>query len=110
MIGLLFLLGMTYPTNSLLAFNISGLMELRPVRPRRVKMSISAQKNELKRLNWRKSAHSVNGGNCTEVAAVSGAVVVRDSMDPDTLVLSYPADSWSAFLAAARTGRFDSIG
>jgi hypothetical protein len=73
-------------------------------------MNARAQENELNALNWRKSARSVSGGNCTEVAAVSGAVVVRDSMDPDTLVLSYPAKSWTSFLAAARTGRFDSIG
>jgi Domain of unknown function (DUF397) len=59
------------------------------------------------RLNWRKSARSVNGGNCTEVAATAGFVVVRDSVDPDTTVLRYPASSWATFLDAARTGRFD---
>jgi hypothetical protein len=62
------------------------------------------------RSNWRKSAHSVAGGNCTEVASDAGYVAVRDSMDPDHLVLQYPASSWTAFLSAARIGRFNAIG
>ena len=34
-------------------------------------------------MNWRKSSYSGNsGGNCTEVATVPGAVLVRDSKDP----------------------------
>jgi hypothetical protein len=60
-------------------------------------------------LNWRKSARSVAGGNCTEIAAAAGFVVVRDSMDPDTRVLRYPASSWVSFVRAARTGRFDVV-
>jgi hypothetical protein len=60
------------------------------------------------RLNWRKSARSVNGGNCTEVASTTGNIVVRDSQDPDTLVLSYPADTWRSFVSAVRGGVFDS--
>ena len=62
------------------------------------------------RLNWRKSARSVAAGNCTEIASTAGFVVVRDSMDPDTMVLRYSASSWASFLGAARTGRFDVIG
>jgi Domain of unknown function (DUF397) len=73
-------------------------------------MSVSSQDNEPKRLNWRKSARSVNNGNCTEVASVSGTVIVRDSMDPDTLVLRYSARSWASFVDATRLGRYDSIG
>jgi hypothetical protein len=34
--------------------------------------------------SWRKSSYSTGGGNnCVEVAAVPGAVAVRDSKDPD---------------------------
>jgi Domain of unknown function (DUF397) len=62
--------------------------------------------SENSRLNWRKSARSVNGGNCTEVASRSGNIVVRDSQDPDTLVLSYPADTWRSFVSAVRGGAF----
>ena len=33
---------------------------------------------------WRKSSYSQGGGNnCVEVAAVAGAVAIRDSKDPD---------------------------
>ncbi len=66
--------------------------------------------NEDDRLNWRKSAYSVSGGNCAEVASIAGFAIVRDSMDPASLVLRYPARSWMSFLSATRTGRFDSIG
>ncbi|MFE9106436.1 DUF397 domain-containing protein [Actinomadura geliboluensis] len=42
----------------------------------------------LENLNWRKSTHSgPNGGNCVELAAVTGAIAVRDSKDPDGPVL-----------------------
>lgn len=58
-------------------------------------------------LNWRKARRSMNGGNCTEVAAAAGIVAVRDSKDRDGLVLQYPAGSWRSFLAAARRGDFD---
>lgn len=61
------------------------------------------------RLNWRKSARSVAAGNCTEVASTVGFVVVRDSLDPNNIMLRYPASAWSSFLAAARKGRFDAI-
>jgi Domain of unknown function (DUF397) len=64
---------------------------------------------EKNRLNWRKSARSVNGGNCTEVASASGIVVVRDSQDPDTLVLPYPASTWQSFVSNVRSGAFDSF-
>lgn len=61
-------------------------------------------------VNWRKSAHSVAGGNCAEVASISGSVVVRDSMDPNGPLLRYPASSWESFLNSARGGRFGTIG
>ena len=65
---------------------------------------------EINHLNWRKSARSINAGNCTEVASSAGVVVVRDSQDPDSLVLPYSAASWRAFLNTARTGHFDALG
>ena len=46
---------------------------------------------------WRKSVRSMNAGNCVEVAADSGAVLVRDSRDPDGLVVRFPAEAWRAF-------------
>ncbi|WP_141965560.1 DUF397 domain-containing protein [Actinomadura hallensis] len=39
-------------------------------------------------LAWRKSTRSAsNGGDCVEVAAVSGVIAVRDSKDPHGPVL-----------------------
>jgi Domain of unknown function (DUF397) len=59
------------------------------------------------RLDWRKSKYSVNGGNCTEVAAAAGGVAVRDSKDPNGPVLRYSVSSWRSFLATARVDDFD---
>lgn len=59
------------------------------------------------RLDWRKAKRSMNAGNCAEVAARAGVVVVRDSKDRYGPVLRYSASSWRSFLAAARTGDFD---
>jgi hypothetical protein len=61
-------------------------------------------------LNWRKSARSVAAGNCAEVASTAGVIVVRDSQDPESLVLQYPAGSWRSFVDATRMGQFDAIG
>jgi hypothetical protein len=56
---------------------------------------------------WRKALRSVGNGNCVEVAPATAGVVVRDSQDPDGLVLPYSASSWRAFATAARHGHFD---
>lgn len=73
-------------------------------------MDVPVSGDNVNHLNWRKSTRSINAGNCTEVASGAGAVVVRDSQDPNSLVLLYPANTWRSFLNAARTGHFDSIG
>jgi hypothetical protein len=73
-------------------------------------MAMSFQNSGISGLNWRKPARSINAGNCTEVASTAGTIVVRDSKDPNSLVLRYPANSWHSFLGAARAGDFDTIG
>jgi hypothetical protein len=73
-------------------------------------MTVSLPGGDCNRPNWRKPARSVNGGNCAEVASAAGFVAVRDSKDPDTLVLHYAAGSWNLFLKATRMGHFDEIG
>jgi hypothetical protein len=49
--------------------------------------------------NWRKSSYSgSNGGECVEVAA-SETVLVRDTADRTSPVLTFTADAWRAFTA-----------
>ena len=56
---------------------------------------------EKPRIAWRRSTKS-GGGNCVEVAAAGGSVLIRDSANPDGGVLRLPPTAWSAFLAHAR--------
>lgn len=51
-------------------------------------------------MNWRKSSHSVNNGQCVEAASGQGAVLVRDSKDPDGPVLAFGAQAWREFTAS----------
>ncbi len=52
---------------------------------------------------WRKSSYSGNGGgNCVEVAA-SGAVLVRDSKDPEGARLAFTPGTWREFAAAFKS-------
>jgi hypothetical protein len=54
-------------------------------------------------IQWRKASYSSgNGGNCTEVATVRGAVLVRDSKDPGGPVLGFRREAWEAFAASVR--------
>jgi hypothetical protein len=68
-------------------------------------MSTSA--NDLRDREWRKATRSVANGACVEVATASAVVAIRDSKDPDGVILRYSSDSWRRFVADARTGRFD---
>jgi Domain of unknown function (DUF397) len=71
----------------------------------------------LRSVAWRKSSRSgPTGGNCVEIAALSGstvygalggAVAVRDSRQPDGPALIFTATTWRAFAdgLAARLDR-----
>ena len=55
---------------------------------------------------WKKSSYSGSeGGNCVEVAAVRGAVAVRDSKDSSGPVLVFPPDEWRATHNALKHGQ-----
>ncbi|MFG1866989.1 DUF397 domain-containing protein [Micromonospora arborensis] len=53
---------------------------------------------------WRKSTRSGdNGGDCVEVATnIPGAVAVRDSKDSRGPLLTFTAQAWADFIAAAK--------
>lgn len=50
-------------------------------------------------LKWRKSTKSVALGACVEVAITCGCVAVRDSKNPDGVVLLYSEEVWRSFVA-----------
>jgi hypothetical protein len=56
---------------------------------------------EESRIAWRKSSTSTDG-NCVQIAADGGWVLIRDSADRDGAVLRFPPAAWSAFTARAR--------
>ena len=58
---------------------------------------------------WRTSSYSgTQGGNCVEVAARGGMIVVRDTKDQGHgAVPRFTAAGWRAFVAGVRSGTFD---
>jgi hypothetical protein len=55
---------------------------------------------------WRKS--EVSGTtNCLEVAVAAGSVLIRDSANPEGVVLEFPPAAWSIFLVRARAKDWD---
>ena len=58
---------------------------------------------------WRKSSYSgTQGGNCVEVAARGGMILVRDTKDHGGgHVHNFTAAGWRVFVAGLRNGEFD---
>jgi Domain of unknown function (DUF397) len=57
---------------------------------------------------WRKSSYC-QSGECIEVSALDGVVLMRDSKDPHGSVLRYDTSEWQAFLRGIRAGEFDNL-
>jgi hypothetical protein len=54
-------------------------------------------------LNWRKSSYSGNGGGeCVEIGASPGAVVVRDTTDRTGPVLRFTPTAWRRFASQVK--------
>ncbi|MFF4381029.1 DUF397 domain-containing protein [Kitasatospora sp. NPDC001547] len=67
-------------------------------------------KLDLADVRWRKSTYSGNGGQCVEVApGFPGLMPVRDSKNPHGPALVFPAEAWTSFVAAVRSGEFGDI-
>jgi len=48
-------------------------------------------------VGWRTSSYSGTNGNCVQVAPAPNRVLVRDSKNPEGLVLALPPTAWRAF-------------
>lgn len=65
-------------------------------------MSVQHSKAAAPEAAWIKSSYSTgNGGECIEVAAVSGAVLVRDSKRPAEAKLAFGPEAWGGFVEMA---------
>jgi uncharacterized protein DUF397 len=63
---------------------------------------------ELTDLTWRKARRSGdNGGDCVEVAALTGGMAVRDSKNPTGPALAFTPHEWTAFVTGVKTGTYD---
>jgi Domain of unknown function (DUF397) len=51
---------------------------------------------------WRKSSFSISGGQCAEVAAGSGVVMVRDTNTSAGQPLRFAAEEWRRFIARTK--------
>jgi hypothetical protein len=56
---------------------------------------------------WRTSSYSGGTGDCVEIADLAANVGVRDSKDPNAQHLTFALNTWAAFVAEVRDGRFD---
>lgn len=65
-------------------------------------MSVQHSKAAVPEAAWVRSSYSTgNGGECVEVAAASGAVLVRDSKRPAGDRLAVGAEAWTEFVRLA---------
>ena len=66
--------------------------------------SYAVERSDAAPLDWRKSTFSWANGDCVQVASRSGgAVWVRDTKNPDGLMLAFDRSPWSTFVGAIRT-------
>ncbi|MEV6975337.1 DUF397 domain-containing protein [Kitasatospora sp. NPDC093806] len=65
---------------------------------------------DLTAATWRKSSHSVQEGQCIEVAdGFPGIVPVRDSKDAEGPALIFPTDAFASFITAVQAGEFGEV-
>ena len=54
------------------------------------------------RMNWRTSSYSTGNGECVEAGSAEGAVLVRDTKDPQGFTLSVSASAWAKLTRAIK--------
>ena len=59
-------------------------------------------------LAWRVARHC-DAGSCIRVAPHQGMIVIGDTKNPYSPVLSYSHEEWSAFVKGIRQGDFDDL-
>jgi hypothetical protein len=57
-------------------------------------------------LDWRKASFCQNG-ECVEIAAHNGVVIMRNSTRPESDHIYFTPKEFATFLREAKTGRFD---
>jgi len=76
--------------------------------PEWIKSSLSFANGNCVEVAWVKSSRSVAVGACVEVAGLeTGAILVRNSRDPEGGTLSFTPAEWDAFIGGVRLGEFD---
>lgn len=58
---------------------------------------------------WRKATFCASG-ECIEVSQQSGAIMVRDSVQPHGAVLTYAASDWQTLVRSIKAGALDFLG
>ncbi|RZB17818.1 DUF397 domain-containing protein [Streptomyces sp. F001] len=54
--------------------------------------------------NWQKSSFSggADGNNCVEIAVLHPRIAIRDSKNPTYATLTFPTETFTAFLASLK--------
>ncbi|MEV8396205.1 MULTISPECIES: DUF397 domain-containing protein [unclassified Streptomyces] len=57
-------------------------------------------------IKWQKSSFSEGGAQCVEIAEHNGAILMRESDDPN-VVTATTGTKFAAFIAGVKAGEFD---
>jgi Domain of unknown function (DUF397) len=57
---------------------------------------------------WR-VARTCQGGSCVRVARTGGLILIGDTKNPDSGVLTYTMSEWQEFVVGVKRGDFDDL-
>ena len=55
---------------------------------------------------WRRASFCASG-ECVEVVRRDGMILMRDSKEPQGLLLHYTTEEWQSFVSGVKAGEFD---